>query len=240
MKRLYMTLSTMMALVVISCVSSASPIAIQFKNGDMTLSACTLKPCNDANDPMNQGDDCVGTDISNNYAVYPDPFAFYTSPDHPGVTLPGPERGEKCHWQVDKNFPWSANAETCILNGTYWNTGNCSTGTKKIDTDVLAAWTKAAQDGKTIQVKLPDGTVISAMLGFGHGVLDGACGDITLVKQGDNYALVMQNGARAWSYEISSPASTHLAPDNYGNTCYIPDVALLDAASRKAVLDSLN
>lgn len=205
-------------------------IAITLKG---SLTPCTIKPCNDAGNSGNTGE-CTGIDISNNYAIYPNPFKFFTSPEHPGVTLPGSDRAKKCNWTVGTNFIWNGSAEACILNGAYGNIEQCSTG-HDIDKALLEKWASLAQAGRTLNVTLPDGKSISAMLGFGHGVQDGICGDIALIEQGDQYVLLLQNGARAWSLEISQPANTHLASDNNGGTCYIPNVAMLDDNSAKAI-----
>ncbi len=188
-----------------------------------------------------------GIDISDNYANFNNPFAFYTNPQYPGVTLPGPQRAAHCNWvqtktNTTKPFLWNAQNEQCILNGAYgyFNGNQCSTG-GTIPQD-LSDWVNAAKAGKTVAINLstPDGTSkqVQVMLAYGHGVLNSHCGDVTLVKQGNNYVAVLQVGARAWSYEISQPANTHLDPSNVGGTCLIPQVSALNHDQASSILEA--
>ena len=198
-------------------------------------------------------------DISDHYEDYNNPFAFFTDPAHPGVTLPGPQRQNKCHWTIKSpksgeiSFTWNSKNEQCILNGAYGYSATssnpvCSTGEKstlsKQDWD---AWINASKNGKKVLLSNIPGTdqPQEVSLGFGHGVLNSPCGGITLVKNIDNqgkahYAAIMQTGARAWSYEISQPASNELASDNYGGTCYIPKVTMLDNEDVQQIISQIN
>jgi hypothetical protein len=198
-------------------------------------------------------------DISDYYEDYNDPFAFFTNSAHPGVTLPGPQRQNNCHWTVklpksgEIPFTWNSKNEQCILNGAYGYSATstnpvCSTGEKSVlkkqDWD---AWISASKIGKKVLLSSIPGTNTpqEVSIGFGHGVLNSPCGGITLVKNIDNqgkahYAAVMQTGTRAWSYEISQPASNELANDNYGGTCYIPKVTMLDNDDVQQIMSQIS
>lgn len=189
-------------------------------------------------------------DISDYYENFNNPFAFYTNPNYPGVTLPGPSLGASCGWTVGRNFTWNSQNEQCILNGTFGNSSNPPTqctitdGAVITDNSLITRWTY--NNGKTIMITgIPgESGPVPVTIGFGHGVLTSTCGGVALVKNIDaqgnvNYAAVMQVDARAWSFEISQPASTNLASDNYGGTCYIPQVFLLSQADVLNVLSQL-
>jgi len=104
---------------------------------------------------------------------------------------------------------------------------------------------------------------VNVTLGFGHGVgyydsksettINLECGQVALVRQCKDqnevytkndcgnfeYIAVMRTGAIAWSYEITQPASTKLAGDNYGGTCYIPQAVLLPDSNVKDIVSQL-
>jgi hypothetical protein len=65
---------------------------------------------------------------------------------------------------------------------------------------------------------------------MGHGVLDGKCGATFLIKEGDQYVLLLQTDVRAWSLEVSPGANTWLDQTNVGGTCLIPEVRKIDAS----------
>jgi hypothetical protein len=200
-----------------------------------------LQPCTLSVSPF-----VKGIDISDNYANFKDPFQFFTNPKYPGVTLPGPDRAKKCNWVKEgdpgSNFTWNAKNEQCILNGAYgyFQGSNCSTG-GQLPTNLLG-WAAKAKAGATVDVllTLPNQPPknVKVMLGFGHGVLNSKCGGVTLVEYNGNYVAVLQVGARAWSYEISQPASTHLDLNNTGGTCMIPNVVPLSPNQASALLEA--
>lgn len=184
-----------------------------------------------------------GADIADNAALYPDPFAFYTDPEHHGVTLIGPARGSKCGWKVGTNFVWDLDWNTCILNGQgypidmqYLHCSNNKYATNEQDflDRVHKFQDYALQKGKQfvnpdqsvayLTTFTLDGEKIEAAMSVGHGVLSGLCGDCFVVKQDGRYVALFQTDVRAWSLELSGGAHTYLASDNYGGTCYIPDV----------------
>lgn len=200
------------------------------------LSNYNFQPCVIQTD----GNDYADVDKADHFANYPDPFAFYTNnkeEDH-GVTLVGPSRQKTCGWVQGENFTWTADEEQCILNGGYWNfpstngaTAHGSTGNPMVmSVDNLKKWNAAIN--QFVKVRIADeADPVDMAIGYGHGVLKCRPGDVALVRnlQRDgttyHYAAILMVGTRAWSYEISPPASHHLAQDNNGGTCYIPDVA---------------
>lgn len=188
-----------------------------------------------------------GADIADNANLYPDPFAFYTDDRYPGVTLIGPTRGQKCGWTVGKNFVWDPDWNTCILNGQgypidmlYLHCSNNKYSTNETDfTDRVHKFQAyAINNGKQhvnddgsiayLTTFTLDGEKIEAAFSVGHGVLSGLCGDCFVVKQDSRYVALFQTDVRAWSLELSAGANTYLASDNYGGTCYIPDVKKVD------------
>lgn len=197
----------------------------------------------------------TGLDISDYYNNFSNPFAFHTNPKYPGVTLPGPERQARCDWTTGKpkkgqtQFTWNKQKEQCILNGNYGyfpTKGSCSTGEpSKMSKADLLLWKKEAESGRLVYLKGIPGTTTDTpvMIAYGHGVLNSPCGGVTLVKNtahgATNYAVVLEVGARAWSYEISSPASGHLAADNFGGTCYIPAVFQLNDSDVQKITHQL-
>ena len=191
-------------------------------------------------------------DIADDYNNYKDPFAFYTDPDHAGVTLIGPARGAKCNWKVGTNFQWDATWETCILNGQgyplEWSSAHCANNKysaavtpesyvtlfNTFQSYALNKATKFAnEDGSTAYLikYVLDGKPIEAAMSIGHGVLTGLCGDCFLVNLGTNYVALLQTDVRAWSLELSGGANVWLAPDNVGGTCYIPKVTAVPCSS---------
>jgi len=200
-----------------------------------------------------------GLDISDNFANFPNPFAFYTSPDHPGVTLPGPDRQAKCNWTigtpsgVEVPFVWNAKDEQCILNGVYTSNYDpkpevCVTGeTNVMSLEDREIW--SASVGKSVMVSgIPgESEAVEVVIGVGHGPLDVPCGGVALVQNvslvdGESvtaYAAVSRIGTRAWSYEISEAAAIHLARDNRGGTCYIPNVDMMTDEDIQNILKQL-
>ena len=70
---------------------------------------------------------------------------------------------------------------------------------------------------------------IKAVMSIGHGVLDGICGDLALIKFKDRYLINYQTGPRAWSLELSQPGIGYLDPEGQaGGTCDVPDVMKLE------------
>ena len=66
-------------------------------------------------------------------------------------------------------------------------------------------------------------------MSIGHGVLDGKCGDLALMKFKDNYLINYQTGPRAWSLELSQPAISYLDPSGAaGGVCDVPDVVAVN------------
>jgi len=184
--------------------------------------------------------------------AYSDPFEFYTSSniEDAGVTLPGPWHQSTCGWKVGDNLTWNSKAEQCMLNGTFGNSETPPNTCTMLDqaqlpANLVAKWTHS--NGATIMISgIPGETKpVPVTIGFGHGVLNSTCGGVALVKNFDtltgktNYAAIMQVDARAWSFEISQPASINLASDNWGGTCHIPDVTLLKSADVQKILAQL-
>lgn len=196
--------------------------------------------------PLNSAS-CDGVDIAMNYAKYPDPYAFFTDANHPGITL---LKGSACQNKGVK-LTWNSQSEQCILNGQGYPISAdhaCSSGkyapgiSQAAYNQLVSSWynmamnksTKSFQasagaDAYVVNLKLEDGTPIQAALSMGHGVLDGKCGDAFLVKVNDKYVLLLQTDIRAWSLELSPGANTWLDPANVGGTCIIPEVRKIDA-----------
>lgn len=196
-------------------------------------------------------------DISDKYNDFPNPFEFYTNPKYPGVTLPGPDRQKHCNWTIntptqgETRFTWNSQQEQCILNGQYGyfdpNKDTCSTD----ETSIMShpdreKWYAAAINGKIVTLDNIPGAKgpQQIMIGFGHGVLNSPCGGVALVKNETpdgqiKYAAILQVGTRAWSFEISNPANTYLANDNYGGTCYIPEVFILSNSDVDSIIKQL-
>lgn len=187
-----------------------------------------------------------------NYAKYPDPYAFFTDANNPGVTL---LKGSACQ-KKGISLTWNSQNEQCILNGQgYPLTADhgCSSGKYASNVDAsqyknfVSQWYNIAMnkaqkvnqpiagaDAYVVNVKLEDGSQVQAALSMGHGVLDGKCGDAFLVKVNDKYVLLLQTDIRAWSLELSPGANTWLDQSNVGGTCIIPEVRKINA---KFVLD---
>jgi len=215
--------------------------------GPYNLTPCTVD--------VSQGE-VQGLDISDVYVNYPNPFEFYTSANDPGVTLPGPDRASKCHWTTgtpaagEVPFTWNSMAEQCILNGVYtsiypYEKDTCVTGEKNVmPYEDRKIWSESV--GKSVMLTVPgESSPVEVVIGVGHGPLNGACGAVSLVQNtsktysGDTvttYAAVARIGTRAWSYEISEAAAIHLAVDNRGGTCYIPNVAMMTDADVQTIL----
>lgn len=192
--------------------------------------------------------DCIistnipGADIADDAREFPNPFEWYTNPSHPGVTLPGPESLKKCNWKLGKNFIWTEKENTCILNGQGYpleNEARCGNELYRENKEKFVLTYNAFRDHaytKAIATPLPDGSTayitelnfqgkkIQAAMSVGHGMLDGLCGDCFVIKNEDKYVFHLQTGVRAWSLEITGGASTWIASDNYGGTCYVPQV----------------
>ena len=85
-------------------------------------------------------------------------------------------------------------------------------------------------DNKTRSVKDKDGKTYTVHLSYGHGVLDGKCGDLALIEFKNTYLLNLQAGPRAWSLEIGPSnilKKNFLNEDNSGidsGQCSIPNV----------------
>ena len=188
-----------------------------------------------------------GFDIADDASKFPNPFEWYTNPAYPGVTLPGPTSLARCKWTLGQNFQWNKIENSCLLNGqgypveenpkcsndkysgtkdefveTYNNFRNSYNNAEKIDNG----------DGSFANVRTVsvEGLNYEVALSIGHGVLNGLCGDCFLIKNNNKYVLQLQTDVRAWSLELTGGANVWLANDNYGGTCYIPEVAKVDCA----------
>ena len=187
-----------------------------------------------------------GADIADDASKFPNPFAWYTNPSFPGVTLPGPSMKTKCNWKLGYNFQWDSSKNTCILNGQGYpleGTPQCNNGLfAKNAADFNRVSTKfirlSREKGK--QVKNEDSSIayvghfnyqgnsLDAAMSIGHGVLSGLCGNCFLIRKDNKYVFQMQTDVRAWSLELSGGANVWLASDNYGGTCYVPEVVAVD------------
>eukprot|EP00128_Syssomonas_multiformis_P017022 Colp12_sorted_trinity150504_noHs@32557 len=173
----------------------------------------------------------TGCDIAQDVSKYPDPFAWYTNPDHPGVTLPGPAK-KSC-----PPFSWNTNEQTCFLNGQGYpldDAKRCANQQYSISAEDFQAkldyWHSIRETTKTTQV---DGNTVylaqiqdvgEVAISVGHGVLGGKCGDCFLLKYQDKFVAQLQTDVRAWSLELSSGTNIYLAQGNYGGGCMIPEV----------------
>lgn len=89
-----------------------------------------------------------------------------------------------------------------------------------------AGTSKLYEEGVFVQVKVPGGDdMVWAMVAVGHGVLDGACGDLHLIRFDEKYVILFQKDVRTWSLEMSKPAADYLSAKNdmYMN-CLTPSV----------------
>lgn len=183
---------------------------------------------------------------------FPDPGAFFTNSDYPGVTLPGPDRMKNCKWTVGKNFTWNAQQEQCLLNGPYWSHPTadnlqCTSGAKFNSqlmpwiNAVVTATDKPRMIMMTLNIPGEGTKTVPVALGFGHGVLGTTCGGVSLVEYNGKYAAIMQTGMRAWSFEISSPTNSYLDANNTSgaHSCMIPKVYQLSDEDVQAILSTL-
>ncbi len=243
-------LSNVLLISSINAKADSNPISLDITSGNYQFQPCTVDVPNQPTLDISDYFESV-TDYNGVYRKgYSDPFEFYTdNVNAPGVTLPGPSRQAHCSWKVGTNFTWNSQSEQCILNGTFGNSDTkptkCTMNDNAMITDnsQIAKWTNS--NGQTIMITGIPGEAgpVPVTIGFGHGVLNSTCGGVALVKNtdssGTHYAAIMQVDARAWSFEISQPASTNLASDNYGGTCYIPEVTLLKPEDVQNILSQL-
>jgi hypothetical protein len=154
-------------------------------------------------------------------------------------------------------------------DGDAYQCANGGAGAANIRNSDVKVWQASYESGSVIKPQITftdsEGTqqTVDVTLGFGHGVgyYDPAskatknlgCGQVALVRQcqdqggfytNDNcesfeYIAVMRTGTIAWSYEITPPASIALAANNYGDTCYIPQTALLPDSNVNDILTQL-
>ena len=209
--------------------------------------ACTIDVSNvgatcSGNDPST----CDGTDIAQNYALWPDPYQCYVC--GPGVTL---LQGSRCELN-GVNLVWNSTNEQCILNGQGYpmaashscSNGHYTDGITPAAYDALVSdWHRiattigtpvfqpnAGADAHVVNVTLENGQQVQAAMSMGHGTLDGKCGSTFLIKRGSQYVLLLQTDVRSWSLELSPGANTWLDESNVGGTCIIPDVRKIDAS----------
>ena len=190
--------------------------------------------------------ECDGADIAQNYSLWPDPYACFVC--GPGVTL---LKGSRCDTD-GVTLVWNSKEEQCILNGQGYPLAashGCSSGryaagvTAGSYNALVTGWYRmatiggkavfqpnAGADAYVVDLKLEDGKPIQAAVSFGHGVLDGKCGDTFLVKVGNKYVLLLQTDIRSWSLELSPGANTWLDSSNVGGTCIIPEVRRIDSS----------
>ena len=146
---------------------------------------------------------CDGADIAHNYALWPDPYACF-------VCAPG-------------TYAEGVTASSYATLADDWYEIATTRGTPMFQAS-------AGADAYVVDLVLEDGQPIQAAVSFGHGVLDGKCGDTFLVEVGSKYVLLFQTDIRAWSLELSPGANTWLDPTNVGGTCIIPEVRRIDAS----------
>jgi len=196
-----------------------------------------------------------GADIADNAVSFPDPFAWYTNPAYPSVTLPGPELKKKCGWTVGSNFQWTREKNSCLLNGQGYpleGSPSCNNdiyATSKADFIQISNKFIQASQQKAKMVNNDDGSVahvghfnyqgnaIEAAMSIGHGVLSGLCGNCFLIKLQNKYVFQLQTDVRAWSLELSGGANVWISNDNYGGTCHIPEVMAVDC---EEMMSSMN
>lgn len=188
----------------------------------------------------------------------------------PGFVGLGPLCGPDAGKSRDTPWLWDKSRNSCVLRGgdypllTYTGCGP-SKYTAALDSasylKLQEKWQEHAQEkaapyklatGETaylVDVALGGGTrTVKAAMALGHGTLDGLCGDCFLIRSDpslwggeERYAVLLQAGVRAWSFEISPSAQNYLI-ENSGckgdattsNACCIPDVQAIDCS---AVLD---
>jgi len=228
-----------------------------------------LEPCSYSAKPRQGVDISSNFKKYPNPFVWPDGRDATHNPANAGVTLISQGRQAKCNWDISNPTPegkvpflWTAENEQCILNGNFGPMNSTHTTCTNGDSypeyftpEMIEKWANATNyadnsvwppTGRMVKVKGIPGEgdkEVEVAIGAGHGVLASPCGGVALVKniQNDstNYAFIMRTGTIAWSYEISSPARYHLATDNSGGTCYIPDVAIMDEADVLKIMDQL-
>lgn len=141
-----------------------------------------------------------------------------------------------------------------IANPTF-TSGHYENDDEAAYTDKAAQWYKAwnkctggdANSVCLVKVVEPSTGKEVEAASFGHGVLDGQCGSMSLIRYNSpdladgeyRYLVNMQQGMRAWSLELEVNAAAYLAPDNSKaqTACDVPDVVALqyDSALLKAI-----
>jgi len=195
-------------------------------------------------------DRAIGCDIADNANDFPNPFAWFTNPAYPGVTLPA---GRHCEAQ-GAAFKWTPAENTCLFDGggypfpyTYDGTlakPVCSMDIYSHGVDAFKQtftnWQKLAvnapkdstSSARLVKVKLPGTSqVVTAAISIGHGVLNGLCGDCFIVSYNGLYMVQLQVDVRAWSLEATTEAALYVNPGDYGGNCRIPNVATIDCSA---------
>lgn len=185
----------------------------------------------------------------------------------PGYVGLGPLCGPNAGASRDTPWLWDKRQNSCVLRGgdypllTYTGCGP-SKYTAALDAasylNLQERWQSHAQEkaapyslatGETaylVDVAIDGGTrTVKAAMALGHGTLDGLCGDCFIIRSDpslwggeERYAVLLQAGVRAWSFEMSPSAQNYLI-ENSGckgdattsESCCIPDVQAIDCST---------
>jgi len=210
---------------------------------------CAVNTSNARNSGNYMRDGATGSDISDNANVFPNPFAWYTNPNYPGVTLPA---GRNCE-SLGTLFVWTPTENSCIFDGNGYPFPFSSNGELaspdcvmelysagiSLFTSTFLNWRELAlrspvdaiSGARLTNVTVPGSDhVVSAAISIGHGVLNGLCGDCFLIEYEGRYMVHLQVDVRAWSFEATPEASNYVNPGDYGGNCRIPNVVQIDCS----------
>ena len=118
--------------------------------------------------------------------------------------------------------------QPCFIHGPI-NTGGCTIGhyDNNDQSEYERRWELIEPNiGKLVNLTIND-KKYTAIISAGHGVLDGKCGSLALIKYNNKYAVNFQIGPRAWSLEIHPDALKYLDADEAAN-CQVPEVMKLE------------
>jgi len=197
--------------------------------------------------------DCaIGCDVSDNAHDFPNPFAWFTNPNYPGVTLPANRHCE----DHESDFKWTPLENTCLFDGGGYPFPYSYDGTltkPECAMDLYSGGISQFKDNfnkwQQLAVKAPKEPVsgarlvsvtspstnkdVQAAISIGHGMLNGLCGDCFLIEYNGRYMVQLQVDVRAWSLEATTEAATYVNPGDYGGNCRIPNVVQIDCSLPK-------
>jgi len=207
-----------------------------------------------------------GFDVVGVFPAFTNGFGVYIP--QTGVTTPGQPSNEKCLTSdvsdtTKTYFPWTVEKQGCFFNGPYWTQQACQSGVyskiwrtqKDQYNSNLAIFHKYdyGTTSKTVTLKVSDIGIdpslvggketLEVAIGLGHGVFDGQCGDVALLRSRDvesadsqyQYVVNLQVDIRSWSMESS--ALLYLGQSGY--KCYGGACCKTDARTGKLVAQAV-